>query len=140
MKKLIIILLLVIPTYLYAGTAKKIDVYSQGTYLQSYTIEEFTALVNNSEILLGLTEAEKSSQVFILLSDSEYTFVDDTYKGFVTIVWKEKDVVLKEIRIKLTLTLTKTDPTLLQQMRDAYTKIAVVSFPAVLIILLIIIL
>ena len=132
-----LLLLLLLATNLVAATGKKIDVYYQGSLVDSYSLEEFTALVENSEILLSLTEAEKAGEVYILLSDPDYALVDDTYTGYITIVWKNKDVVLKEIKMNVVLTLSSKDPSTWQKIQNAYTKTASYSLPVVIVLLLI---
>lgn len=152
MKKLLLILLfLFITIEVYSkeeeikpkNDSNYIDLFCKQKCVGSYTLVQFEELLSNNQIILDLTEAEKNARVEIYLSDKEYTFKDGVYIGLIYIQWKKEEekskklIVIKEIKIKATLTLQNVEPSIFEQIDNFYGTVAKIGFPIVLILIII---
>lgn len=120
---------------LHAKEDNNIYIYQNKKVVGFFTKEEFTSLVNNSDLYVSEIEAEKQDRVEIVVLDSPYKIEkENKYKARFSITWKdEKGKILKEVTLDSIITINEDASNPYPAWRVLYRNISEYSTPVLII-------
>ena len=135
---LALLLSLVCIVIIHAEPMDTIQIVYQDTVVQEMTVEQFEELVKASEYQSKIITAEEAGRVKILLRDDPWSLeIDVDYETTAEIVWlDENGQKLKSVELDITLKRT-TDDSFWFTIQKIYVEVATYSFPALVVIIII---